>query len=407
MKKLLTLAAAILGLAASASAASPEKAADKKPNRLIVVFAEDLESGARQSVLDQFSMKEVEDLGAFNAVLAEAPKGKFSPAASMRMMADPKVLLVEEDFYTNWIKGSVPSLQQIPLPSLNEAMSGLKKFEKKDASSGEIPWGVARVNAEKAWPVTQGDGVKVAVVDTGIDCTHPDLKGQCAGGINYVDKNKPPMDDNSHGTHVSGTIAAVKDGSGVVGVAPKVRLYAVKVLDKDGGGSLFSIIKGLLWCGNNGMQVANLSLGAPMGSTLMRLAVAYAKARGVTIMAAAGNDGGSVGYPAAYDDTIAVSALDPSDKIADFSSRGKEVDFIAPGVNVKSTIPGGKYDWYDGTSMATPHMTGLAALAVAKGAKGFDGVMAALKKAAVPVKDLTAEQQGAGVVDAGKLVGAK
>ncbi|HAH08221.1 MAG TPA: hypothetical protein DCM05_17135 [Elusimicrobia bacterium] len=398
MKHLLTLAAAILGLSVAAQAAE-----DK---RLIIVFADGLEGESRQGVLERFSLKQVEDLGAFNAVLAEAPSGKYAPS-SFRLMSDPSILLAERDFYTNWIKGSVPSLQQVPLPTLHETMAQLKKFEKKDASNGEVPWGIARVNAEKAWTVTQGEGVKVAVVDTGIDCAHPDLKGQCAGGVNYVDKNKPPMDDNSHGTHVSGTIAAVKDGQGVVGVAPKARLYAVKVLDAEGGGSLFSIIKGLVWCGNNGMQVANLSLGAPMGSTLMRLAVAYAKARGVVVMAAAGNDGGSVNYPAAYDDTIAIAALDPSDKIADFSSRGKEVDFIAPGVNVKSSVPGGKYDWYDGTSMATPHMAGLAALAVAKGAKGYDGVMAALKKAAVPVKDLTAEQQGAGVVDAGKLVGAK
>lgn len=402
MKHLLTLAAAFLGLSVAAQAA----AKPGEPKRLIVVFADGIGAEGRQGALEKFSMKQVEDLGAFNAVLAEAPSGKYAPS-SLRMMSDPGILLAEEDFYTNWIKAAAPSFQQVPLPSLAETMAQLKKFEKKDASSGEIPWGVARVHAEKAWPLTQGEGVKVAVVDTGIDCSHPDLKGQCAGGVNYVDKDKPPMDDNSHGTHVAGTIAAVKDGQGVVGVAPKARLYAVKVLDAEGGGSLFSIIKGLLWCGNNGMQVANLSLGAPMGSTLMRLAVAYAKARGVVVMAAAGNDGGSVNYPAAYDDTLAVAALDPSDKIADFSSRGPEVDFIAPGVNVKSSVPGGKYDWYDGTSMATPHMTGLAALAVAKGAKGFEGVRSALKKAAVPVAGLSAEQQGAGVVDAGKLAGAK
>jgi subtilisin family serine protease len=287
-------------------------------------------------------------------------------------------------------------------------MGQLPEFEKKDASNDEIPWGVARVKADKAWPVTQGEGVKVAVVDTGIDCTHPDLAGQCAGGVNIVDKKKPPMDDNSHGTHVSGTIAAIRDGKGVVGVAPRAKLYAVKVLDAEGSGSLFDIIKGLVWCANNGMQVANLSLGAPNGSTLLRLAAAYAKARGVTIMAAAGNDGGAVNYPGAYSESvIAVAALDANDKIADFSSRGKGVAFIAPGVGVKSSVPGGKYDWYDGTSMATPHMTGLAALAVSRGAKGFDAVKAALTKAAEPIKGLKPTEQGAGVVNAAKLVGAK
>jgi len=407
MKKLLTLVLTIAACALSTRAnAAGQKGAEAKPKRVIVAFREALDPDARKSVLDQFSLKEVDDLGAFNAVAAEAPRGKYQPS-SMRLMSDPNVLLVEEDFVTNWIKVAAP-LPQAPLPSLSEVMGQLPKFEKKDASNGEIPWGVARVKADKAWSVTQGEGVKVAVVDTGIDCAHPDLAGQCAGGVNFVDKKKPPMDDNSHGTHVSGTIAALKDGNGVVGVAPKARLYAVKVLDSEGSGSLFDIIKGLVWCANNGMQVANLSLGAPNGSTLLRLAVAYAKARGVTVMAAAGNDSGSVNYPAAYQESvIAVAAMDADDKIADFSSRGKEVAFIAPGVGVKSTIPGGKYDWYDGTSMATPHMSGLAALAVSRGAKGMDAVKAALSKAAEPVKGLTPAEQGAGVVNAAKLVGAK
>jgi subtilisin len=151
------------------------------------------------------------------------------------------------------------------------------------------------------------------------------------------------------------------------------------------------------------MQVANMSLGAPIGSVFMRAAVAYAKYKGVAIVAAAGNSGGSVGYPAAYDDTIAVAASDAGDKIAEFSSRGKQVDFIAPGVDVNSTTPGGKYDRFSGTSMATPHMAGLAALAVQQGASGKDAVMAALRRSAKPLANLKPEEQGVGMPDAAAI----
>jgi subtilisin family serine protease len=248
-----------------------------------------------------------------------------------------------------------------------------------------------------------GQGVKVAVIDTGIDFNHPDIKPNFAGCYNAMDSKVSCMDDNGHGSHVSGTIAGALDGKGVAGVAPKARLYGVKVLDKDGSGGLVGIIKGLIWVGNNGMQVANMSLGAPMGTIFMRAAVKYATLRGVTVVAAAGNNGGKVGCPACYDDTIAVSASDSADRLASFSSRGPEVDFVAPGVDVKSSIPGGRYDFYDGTSMATPHMSGLAALAVARGAKGPAGVRAALKASAKSI-GLKPTEQGAGLVDAAVLV---
>ncbi|HBL17644.1 MAG: hypothetical protein A2X36_14660 [Elusimicrobia bacterium GWA2_69_24] len=372
--------------------------------RLIVGFIPESSLTERTDILNRNGMTEVADLGELSAkvVELETPAGSSeSPMklASFRLMSEPGVFHVEEDFYyKDWLRGV--SFQASPLPDLPEVMGVLTKFEKKDATEDEQPWGIQRVNAKGAWPRTEGAGVKVAVIDTGIDFNHPDLKANYAGGYNAIDSQKPPMDDNSHGTHVAGTIAGVRDGKGVVGVAPKAKLYAVKVLDADGGGSLSSIIKGLVWTANNGMQVANMSLGAPMGTVFMRLAVKYARARGVVIMAAAGNEGGPVGYPAAYGDTIAISASDSKDKIAEFSSRGKEVDFIAPGVDVKSSVPGGGYDRYSGTSMATPHMTGLAALAVAQGATGFDGVMASLKRASKKLPGLTANEQGNGLVDA-------
>jgi subtilisin family serine protease len=250
--------------------------------------------------------------------------------------------------------------------------------------------------------------VRVAVIDTGIDTRHPDLAGKVDGGYNAITDSEAPdsyIDDNGHGTHVSGTIAAIRGGK-VVGVAPKARLYAVKVLDADGSGNLSDVIKGIIWCANNGIQVANMSLGSPEPSDTMEQALRYAEARNVIVVAAAGNSGGAVGYPGAYPETIAVSASDWNDQIAYFSSRGPEVKFIAPGVNVVSTFMGGDYLSLSGTSMATPHVTGLAALAVSQGYRGLegpDGVLAALKRAAKPLPGLDPVMQGFGMIDAGLL----
>ena len=214
--------------------------------------------------------------------------------------------------------------------------------------------------------------------------------------------------DHGHGTHVAGTIGASSDGAWRVSVAPKARLYGVKVLDSEGSGALSDVIKGIIWCANHDIQVANMSLGSPMPSDSMQRALKYAKARGVVVVAAAGNAGpkGGVGYPAAYPETIAVAASDWEDNVAKFSSRGPEVKFIAPGVAVVSTAMGGGYANFSGTSMATPHVTGLAALAVSQGYVGLDGpdgVLAQLKKAAKPIPGLQAAEQGFGMIDASKL----
>ena len=323
-------------------------------------------------------------------------------------MAVPAVDQIEEDVEIDWLKGV--DVQGAQLPSLGAIREQIPSFKKADETpyplpagvqASEVPWGIARVRAPFAWPRTQGQGVRVAVIDTGIDLNHPDLKANIAGGYNALDPKAPPQDDNEHGTHVAGTIAAIWDGNGVVGVAPKARLYAVKVLNKDGRATLTSIIKGLIWCAQNNIQVANMSLGSPIGSIFMRLAVNYAHDHGVVLIAAAGNNGKFVEYPGGYDNVIAVAASDVHDKIADFSSRGAKVEFIAPGVDVKSTVPGG-YATFSGTSMATPHVTGLAALAIAQGASGLDGVRAALHRAAGSI-GLPREQQGFGLIDAAKI----
>ena len=320
---------------------------------------------------------------------------------------------VADDSYIRWIEAAPASMQAAPLPSLGSALSAVRSGEEwapavpvaraEAAASGEIPWGVGRLNAPAAWDYTTGQGVKVAVIDTGIDYTHPDLAPNYKGGYNFVANSDDPRDDQGHGTHVAGTIAAVKDGNGVAGVAPGASLYAVKVLDKNGSGQYSWIISGIEWAVEHRMDVINMSLGGGQGNEALQQVMEKAGEAGVTVVCAAGNDSGPVNYPAKYPQAIAVSASDSSDKIASFSSRGPEIAVIAPGVNIYSTKKGGGYTTLSGTSMASPHVAGLAALAIGAGAHGPDAVRKALTGAAAKLPGLTSDQQGAGLVDAFKL----
>jgi subtilisin family serine protease len=271
-----------------------------------------------------------------------------------------------------------------------------------------LPWNVKRVRAPQAWENATGQGVKVCVLDTGADERHKGLR--IAGGYNTFQPNGAFDDRHGHGTHVAGTIAAQDVGKGVIGIAPDARVYAVKVLNDRGHGSFASIIDGLQWCVENKMDIVNMSLGASQTTQAYQEAVENATAAGLTIIAAAGNSGSdsegrtSVVFPARYKETIAVAASDWHDAVAEFSSRGPQVDFIAPGVEIRSTKTGGGYTFKSGTSMAAPHVTGLVALYLsAGGRRSPEGIRRALTQSAARFIDVPAEQQGAGMPDALKL----
>jgi subtilisin len=227
--------------------------------------------------------------------------------------------------------------------------------------------GVSHINSETAHNNgIDGTGVKVAVIDTGINYTHEDLNGNYKGGYDFVN-DSDPIDDsyNSHGTHVAGIIAAERNGLGVVGVAPNASLYAVKVLDGSSHGSASWVIAGIEWAVENDMDVAIMSFGTSKDSQPLRDACRNASDAGVLLVAAAGNtDGGNVTYPARYDSVIAVTATDLNDCQASFSPIGPEVELAAPGVNILSTVKGDGYGNLSGTSQAAPHVAGTAALII-------------------------------------------
>ena len=230
-----------------------------------------------------------------------------------------------------------------------------------------VPFGIDMVRAREVWPVTRGEGINVVVVDTGIDFNHPELSAVYMGGYNTLNTANPPMDDNDHGTHVSGTIAAADNNVGVVGVAPKVKLWAVKVLDSTGSGSSDHIIQAIDWVIQKkntlgGNWIMNFSLGSSSPSGLERSAFGRATDAGIIVCAASGNESTAtvpapVGYPAAYANVLAIGAVDSTKTIASFSNQGPELAVVGPGVGVLSTVPVGQGSSVSVTSGSTVYST--------------------------------------------------
>jgi subtilisin len=247
-------------------------------------------------------------------------------------------------------------------------------------------WGVEHIGAGVVHTSgNKGNGVKVAIIDTGIDYNNPEFAGRYAGGYDFVNSDNDPMDDNGHGTHVAGIIAAADNDLGVVGVAPEAEIYALKVLDKNGSGSFFDVIAALDWvCGNYGSPPRAYITNNSYGSTgypgsLVQSAFDFSNALwGVLNIAAAGNSGtlngtgDNVEYPGRFASVVAVAATDQNDVRGYFSSTGPDVELAAPGVSINSTVLNGDYETWSGTSMASPHVAGTAALIIASGIQDSD-----------------------------------
>ncbi|MBJ6763947.1 peptidase S8 [Myxococcaceae bacterium JPH2] len=286
-------------------------------------------------------------------------------------------------------------------------------------------WNLRMIDMPRAWERSRGKGVVVAVIDTGIAYEDyddfkqvPDLKGaKFVKGYDFVNDDEHANDDHGHGTHVAGTIAQATDnGQGVAGVAFEATLMPVKVLNHFGSGTTADIADAIRFAADHGARVINLSLGGGGYAQVMASAVEYARKKGVTVVAAAGNGGRAhVEFPAAYPGAIAVSAVGPDSTLAPYSSFGKELDIAAPGGDKRQGDAGGiiqntidprdparsVYASYQGTSMATPHVAAVAAMLYAAGAKSPDEVEEALYAGAKPVGNVAwSEQYGHGVLNA-------
>jgi len=278
-----------------------------------------------------------------------------------------------------------------------------------------LPWGVDRIDAEVVHANNnRGEGVKVAIIDSGIDKDHEDLT--VVDGKSFVSYTDDFDDDDGHGTHVAGIVAALDNNIGVVGVAPGAELYALKALDETGSGYVSDVIFAIQWAtdpdgdgsANDRLDIINMSLGGQK-NIFLEWACNLAYLDGLLLVAAAGN-GGSVIYPAAYSSVIAVSATDEYDNLASFSSTGKQVELAAPGVDINSTLPGNNYsddlgETWSGTSMASPHVAGTAVLVWAANLGWTnDDVRTQLQSTAEDI-GLSTSEQGYGLVDAAEAVG--
>lgn len=231
-----------------------------------------------------------------------------------------------------------------------------------------VDWSLNLYHVPPLWKQSRGQAVRVAVLDTGIDADHPDLNAAIENARDFTGSRSGPIDHNGHGTHVSGTIAAQQNDVGVIGVAPECRLLVAKVLGDDGAGSDEAIARGIAWAVEAGADILSMSFGSPQPSAAMHEALQHAVDQGRFVICAAGNDGRpeSVNYPAKFPFSVAVSAVDRNGQLASFSSRGPEVDIAAPGQDILSTWLADGYAKLSGTSMATPFVSGVVALALAR-----------------------------------------
>lgn len=353
-------------------------------HRKIVVFDETIVNEPAQIVLvGRFGGVVIKPLPVINALAVHLP-----PEAAEAISKTAGVLRIDDDVIINAVAKPKPSQP-------NEV----------------LPWGVDRINADLVWTTTTGLAVKVGILDTGIDLSHPDLQTNIKGNVNTINPLKSGNDDNGHGTHVAGTVAAVDNTIGAIGVGPKIYLYAIKALDRTGSGWLSDIIEGLQWCINNRMQVVNMSLGTYSEVQSFHDAVTAVYNAGIVLVAAAGNDGVLTPlYPAAYNEAIAVAASDINNQIPSWSNWGPHIDLTAPGVNIYSTYKGSSYKTLSGTSMATPHVAGTAALVLSMPVGTNDSnangiwdpaeVKAKLETTAQPLAGYNSYQQGAGLIRA-------
>jgi len=307
-------------------------------NKKIIIFKKDVSNQEKENILNKYNIVKEKDLSLINGIASNLTYSQVRA-----ILQEEKIERIEHD---TDVKSSAENPQ-----SYTDSL--------KDEN---VTWGLDRVDALSSFLITKGENVNIAIMDTGIDLSHTDLKNNIKGGFNAINSKKSYDDDNGHGTMLAGIIAAEMNDSGVLGVAPKSNIYAIKVLGSNGLGSLSNIIKGLKWAIDNKMDVVNLSLSIETDSKALHEAIIKAVDANITIVASAGNQfGKSVGYPANYKEVISVSAINSKNQIPIFCPKGK-IDIVAPGSDIYSTFRGSKYRVMSGTSLASAYVTGVVAL---------------------------------------------
>ncbi len=310
---------------------------------------------------------------------------EFVPYVSMKCDADYADILrkassgsVSDSVFERAFRSIIPAIAGIELsnsftiPKSPAASTTAVVIAKPKLKSGL--WNLDAVGAYTAQQYGSGDEVKVAIIDSGVDYSHSQLRQRFGSdkGYDFVKNDNQPMDGNGHGTHVAGVVAAAD-----YGVAPSSQLYAVRVLDENGSGSDADAIAGIEWCIKNSVDIANMSFGGPLASQALEEVCEYAWQQGMILVAAAGNNGYGANYPAAFGKSvIAVAAVDENLRHPDFSNIYETNDIAAPGVGIVSTYLNERYATLTGTSMASPHVAGSLALALSISREGsLEGVM--------------------------------
>lgn len=415
---LAALAAALVSLALAAQGAwgVPRQQVDEDPQgtpyvagELLVIYEPGIGAAATDELPEKVEGQVEEEIPEIETQLLTFPEVKRAPSESRR---------------ENLLQRKKAELQRDPaVESVSFNYVVKAAFTPNDARF-EQQWGMRKVRFPRAWDEVRGRGIDIAVVDTGIDNDHPDLRGKVAKQRNFVTdpETNRAEDDNGHGTHVSGIAAAVTDnGTGVAGACPQCRLLVAKSLDALNEGTVQDVAEGIVWSADNGAEVMNLSVGvAAPREDLEPLedAVNYAWNKGVVVVAAAGNlarRGNPTVYPAAYENTIAVAATTIENRRAGYSSFGDYVDVAAPGGDdegsrgemILSTYLAGGYEYLAGTSMAAPHVAGLAGLLAAQGRSRIE-IRNRIERTARDLGPTGKDEfYGHGLVDAAAAVGAR
>jgi serine protease len=381
---------------------------------IAIDFREDLPKGEIESQLKQLQSK-------FG--LAPELNSKFSASDNLYIFKgnkaildriksqDPELLKDVESIEPNYIYGLT---DPTPSPDANEPEYVHTAGAPNDPLYNK-QWHMHNINVEQAWETNKGSGIVVAVIDTGVTKTTDMDKTEFVAGYDFVNNKAEANDDNGHGTHVAGSVAQSTNNSiGVAGVAYQAKIMPLKVLSAAGGGTVSDIAESIKFAADKGANVINMSLGGGGESALMKEAIDYAHAKGVVIVAAAGNENqGSASYPARYNHVIGVAAFDAKGEKAEFSNFGAGVDIAAPGGGHGSRVwqetidPDGgapQVIGLQGTSMASPHVAGVAAMIMSAGVKDPDAVQQVLQQSVRQIAEDPLNHFGAGQLDAGAAV---